>query len=56
MKIDKRIREAIDYNAKEIIISKNTYKNLDKETIELLKSHKTKLTFEENQKDFTCKF
>ena len=44
-KIDKRIKQAIDYNAKEIIISKNTYKNLDKETIELLKSHKIRLTF-----------
>ena len=56
MKIDKRIRQAIDYNAKEIRISKDTYKNLDKETIELLKSYKTKLTFEEKQKDFMCKF
>ena len=55
MKIDKRIRQAIDYNAK-IIISKDTYKNLDKETIETLKNHRVKITFEESQKDFMCKF
>lgn len=56
MKIDKRIRQAIDYNTKEIRISKDTYKNLDKETIETLKNHRVKITFEENQKDFMCKF
>ena len=56
MKIEKRIKQAIDYNVKDIIISQETYKNLDKETRELLKSHKIKLIFEEKQKDFMCKF
>ena len=56
MKIEKGIKQAIDYNAKEIIISKDTYKNLDKETRGLLKNHKIKIKFDENKKDFTCKF
>ena len=56
MKIERRIKQAIEYNVKEIIISKDTYKNLDKETRELLKSHKIKLIFEEKQKGFMCKF
>lgn len=56
MKIEKRIKQAIDYNAKEIIISKDTYKNLSEEIKELLKSQKIKITFNENKKDFMCKF
>ena len=56
MKIGKRIRQAIDYNAKEIRISKDTYKDLDKETRELLKINKIKLIFEEKQKGLVCKF
>lgn len=56
MKIEKRIKQAIDYNVKEIIISQETYKNLGKETRELLKNHKIKITFDENKKDFMCKF
>ena len=55
-KIEKRIKQAIDYNAKEIIISKDTYKNLNEEIKELLKSQKIKITFDENKKDFMCKF
>nr|DAJ63275.1 MAG TPA: hypothetical protein [Caudoviricetes sp.] len=55
-KIEKRIKQAIDYNAKEIIISKDTYKNLSEEIKELLKSQKIKITFDENKKDFMCKF
>ena len=31
MKIEKRIKQAIDYKAKEIIINKDTYKNLSEE-------------------------
>ena len=55
-KIDRRIKQAIEYNVKEIIISKDTYKDLDKETRELLKINKIKLVFEEKQKGFVCKF
>lgn len=56
MKIDKRIKQAIEYNVKEILIKEETYNNLDQETKIMLKQHKTKLTFDENQKDFLCKF
>ena len=56
MKIERRIKQAIEYNVKEIIISKDTYKDLDKETRELLKINKIKLVFEEKQKGFVCKF
>ena len=56
MKIDKRIISAINYNVKEIIISKDTYNNLDQETKTMLKQHKIKLTFDESQKEFMCKF
>lgn len=56
MKIDKRIISAINYNVKEIIISKETYNNLDQDTKTMLKQHKIKLTFDESQKDFLCKF
>lgn len=56
MKIDKRIISAINYNVKEIIISKETYNNLEQDTKTMLKQHKIKLTFDESQKDFLCKF
>lgn len=56
MKIDKRIISAINYNVKEIIISKETYNNLDQDTKTMLNQHKIKLTFDESQKDFLCKF
>lgn len=56
MKIDKRIISAINYNVKEIIISKETYNNLDQDTKTMLKQHKIKLTFDESQKEFMCKF
>lgn len=56
MKIERRIKQAIEYNVKEIIISKDTYKDLDKETRELLKINKIKLVFEEKQKGFVCEF
>lgn len=56
MKIEKKIKQAIDYNAKEIIIIKDTYKNLSEEIKELLKDHKIKITFDKNKKDFMCKF
>ena len=56
MKIDKRIQQAIDYNVKEIIINKDTYKSLETETKIMLKQHKVKITFDEKQKGFMCKF
>lgn len=56
MKIDKRIQQAIDYNVKEIIINKDTYKSLSEETKTMLKQHKVKITFDEMQKEFMCKF
>ena len=49
-KIEKRIKQAIDYKAKEIIISKDTYKNLSEEIKKMLKEHKIKITFDENKK------
>lgn len=56
MKIDKRIQQAIDYNVKEILIKKDTYKSLEMETKIMLKQHKIKITFDESQKEFICKF
>ena len=56
MKLDKRIQQAIDYNVKEILIKKDTYKSLETETKLMLKQHKVKITFDENQKEFMCKF
>lgn len=56
MKIDKRIQQAIDYNVKEILIKKDTYKSLETETKLMLKQHKVKITFDESQKEFLCKF
>lgn len=56
MKIEKRIKQAIYYNVEEIIISKDTYKRLDEETRIMLKNHRVKITFDEKQKEFMCKF
>lgn len=56
MKIDKRIQQAIDYNVKEILIKKDTYKSLEMETKIMLKQHKIKITLDESQKEFMCKF
>lgn len=56
MKIDKRIQQAINYNVKEILIKKDTYKSLETETKLMLKQHKIKITFDESQKEFMCKF
>ena len=56
MKLDKRIQQAIDYNVKEILIKKDTYKSLETETKLMLKQNKIKITFDESQKEFMCKF
>lgn len=56
MKLDKRITKAIDYNVKEILINKDTYNNLTEETKKLLKLNNIKVTIDNNQKQFICKF
>lgn len=56
MKIDKRITKAIDYNVKEILINKQAYDNLTEETKKLLKLNNIKVTIDNEQKEFICKF
>lgn len=56
MKLDKRIQQAIRYNVKEIIISKDNFEKLDEETKNLIKLNDTKITYDEAQKEFICKF
>ena len=56
MKLDKRIQQAIRYNVKEIIISKDNFEKLDEETKNLIKLNDTKITYDESQKEFICKF
>ena len=56
MKLDKRIQQAIRYDVKEILISRDNFDKLDEETKNLLKLNDTKITFDEAQKEFICKF
>lgn len=56
MRLDKRIILAINYNIKEIIINKQDYDSLEKETKLMLKRNKIKITLDSEQKDFMCKF
>lgn len=56
MRLDKRIILVINYNVKEIIINKQDYDNLEKETKLMLKRNKIKITLDSEQKDFMCKF
>ena len=56
MKLDKRIIQAINYNVKEIIISKEEYNSLAEDTKELLKLNNIKVTRDNKQKQFICKF
>ena len=56
MKLDKRIIQAIDYNVKEILINKKAYDNLTEETKKLLKLNNIKVTIDNEQKEFICKF
>lgn len=56
MKLDKRIQQAIRYNVKEILISKDNFDELDEETKSLLKLNDIRVTFDEAQKEFICKF
>lgn len=56
MRLDKRIVQAINYNVKEIAISKENYDKLSDDTKSLLKLNDVKVTFDESQKSFLCKF
>ena len=56
MKLDKRITQAINYNVKEIIINEEEYNILTEETKELIKLNDVKVTIDNNQKQFICKF
>lgn len=56
MKLDKRITQAINYNVKEILINKDMYNNLTEETKKLLKLNNIKVTIDNEQKEFICKF
>lgn len=51
MKLDKRIQQAIRYNVKEILISKDNFDKLDEETKSLLKLNDIRVTFDEAQKE-----
>ncbi len=56
MKLDKRIEQAISYNVKQILINNKSYKALKKETKQLLRQSNVNIIFDENQKEFMCKF
>ena len=56
MRLDKRIVQDINYNVKEIAISKENYDKLSDDTKSLLKLNDVKVTFDESQKSFLCKF
>ena len=56
MKLYKRIIQAINYNVKEIIINKEEYNNLKEETKAAIKLNDVKVTYDENQKEFVCRF
>ena len=56
MRLDKRIVQAVNYNVKEIAINKENYNKLSDETKAILKHNDVKITFDDNQKEFVCKF
>lgn len=56
MKLDKRIIQSINYNVKEIIINEEEYNSLAKETKAAIKLNDVKVTIDNNQKNFICKF
>lgn len=56
MGMNKRIQQAVSYNVKEIIINKENYDKLSDETKAILKHNDVKITFDESQKEFICKF
>ena len=56
MGMNKRIQQAVSYNVKEITINRENYDKLSDETKSLLKLNDVKITFDESQKEFICKF
>lgn len=56
MRLDKRIVQAVNYNVKEIAINNENYNKLSDDTKSLLKLNDVKITFDESQKSFLCKF
>lgn len=56
MELNKRIQQLINYNVKQILINKEEYNKLNTETKALLKLNDVKITFDESQKSFLCKF
>ena len=56
MKLDKRIEQSIQLNAKEIKIRKEVYNKLNEETKRLLKLNKVKITFDDSVKEFQSIF
>lgn len=56
MGMNKRIQQAVSYNVKEITINKDNFNKLSDETKAILKHNDVKITFDESQKEFICKF
>ena len=57
MKIDKRIIQAIEeYNAKEIILRKETYELLNERTKKMIERSGTKVSFDNKAKSFRAIF
>lgn len=56
MGMNKRIQQAVSYNVKEITINRENYNKLSDETKAILKHNDIKITFDESQKEFICKF
>lgn len=57
MKIDKRIIQAIEeYNAKEIILRKETYELLNERTKRMIERSGTKVSFDNKAKSFRAIF
>lgn len=56
MKLNERIEQSIQLNAKEIKIRKEVYNKLNEETKRLLKLNNVKIAFDENVKELEFKF
>ena len=56
MKLDKRIEQSIQLNAKEIKIRKEVYESLREETKRLIKLNDIKITFDDSVKEFQSIF
>lgn len=53
---DKKIQQIISFGIKELNISKKEYDNLKEETKKLLKLNNIKVTIDDTQKEFICRF